>query len=269
MGQIFCYRLKQLIATGSFAEVWHAEKVDVDGMRCGTPSGDDIAVKIGRCHYDDDRSQREQQMVLCTAPFELDGFIRILDVGPYHDRLVVAMELATDNLLGMARNGLSLVECARYVGEAATALDSLHSRDLHGRRLIHGGINPTDILIRDGHAKLADLGPYPIGPPTSIPFYKAVCMAPELSWRPVPQPVPQSDQYALAATYAWLRLREGAFAMPRGGELVGAIEISRLPEPEKQVVLTAMNPQPKERFPSCCAFVEALRRVFREDECSL
>lgn len=261
MGQMHCYRLKQLIGVGSFAEVWHAERVDKEGMRCS----EDVALKIGRHHYDDDKSQREQQMILFTAPFELDGFIRVLDVTQYHDRLVVSLELATDSLFGMAQKGLSTAECVRYIGESAVTLDSLHARKLHGRNLIHGGINPTDILIRDGHAKLADLGPYPIGQPASISLYKRICMAPEFWWRPVPQLLPQSDQYALAATYAWLRLQDGAFAVPRQGELVSAIELSRLLLSEKQVLLSALNPRPQERFASCCDFVEALIKALSKD----
>jgi hypothetical protein len=225
-------------------------------MRCSN----DVALKIGQCHYNGDKSQRERQMLAYMA-LGLDGFIRLLDVTSYHDRLVVALELAEDSLLGMVRKGLSMVDCVRYIGEAAATLDSFHERDLFGRRLIHGGINPTDILIRDGHAKVADLGPYPLGPPTGIPFYKSICMAPELCWQALPQPVPQSDQYALAATYAWLRLCDRAFAMPRRGELASAIDISPLPEREKQVLTVAMNSQPKERFPSCRAFATALEQA--------
>ena len=258
MGPVFCYRLNQLIAVGSFAEVWQAHQVNADGEPCAA----DVALKIGRCHFDDETSQREYQMLFYSAQ-QLDGFIQVLDVTRYHDKLVVAWELAEDNLLGIARNGLSDVECVRYIGEVAAALDSLHARDFRGRRLFHAGVNPTDILIHDGHAKLADLSPYPIGPPTNIPFYKVVCMAPELRSQPLPKLLPQSDQYALAATYAWVRLPNGAFAMPRRGELLGAIEIARLPHPEKQVLSKAFSVQPEDRFPSCCAFADALKEAIQ------
>jgi serine/threonine protein kinase len=256
MGAVVSYRTKQLIGVGGFAEVWRAERVDADGRPCG----EDIALKVGRCHWDDDKSQREWQMLTFSA-LGLEGFVSVLDICCYHNRLTVALELAHDSLLGMSQKGLSVAESARYIGEAAAALDALHGRDLLGRRLVHGGINPTDILICNGHAKVADLGPYPSGAPTSIPFYKAVCMAPEFRLQPVPEPVPESDQYALAASYVWVRLGEAAFAVPHTGILVGALCTSRLPEAERRVLLRALSDVPRDRFPSCRAFVQALQEA--------
>jgi serine/threonine protein kinase len=257
MGPMAGYRLKQLIGVGSFAEVWGAERVNLQGIPCAS----DVALKIGCCHYDEDKSQREMWMVLSTAPFEFEGFNRVLDVTSYHNRLVISLELAEDNLLGMASKGLSVHECARYIGEAAVALDSLHARDFGGKRMIHGSINPTDILIQDGRAKVADLGPFPIGPVTSIPFYKAICMPPEFQGLPVPQLLPQSDQYGLAATYAWVRLGDCALSAPRRGELVGTIEVAQLPEREKEVLLKALSSKPQDRFSSCSDFAKNLEKV--------
>jgi serine/threonine protein kinase len=257
MAAIQSYRLKQLIAVGSFAEVWQSARVDASGASCA----DDVALKIGRHHFDDDRSQREQQVVLNTAPLQLEGFIQVLDVTKYHDRLVIALELADDSLLGLAKKGLAVVQSLHFLKQTAVALDSLHAHDFHGRRLIHGAINPTDILIRNGKAKLADLGPYPMGPAANIPSYKLICMGPEFWSQPVAQLGPETDQYALAATYVWLRLRNAAFARPTRGDLLGAMQISELPMREQQVLSTAMNPEPKRRYPSCLAFIEALTKV--------
>jgi eukaryotic-like serine/threonine-protein kinase len=250
MRQIMGYHLKQFIGVGTFAEIWHAERVDKEGIPCAS----DVALKIGLCHLDDRRIERERAVLYQTAPLQHEGMIKILDIMSRDDTLVIAMELAENSLLGMLRAGISVVECLRYVEEAALTLD-----DFHKRQIVHGGINPTDILVRGGHAKLADFGPLPDELSKSrVPYYKRVCMAPELRQG---HGTPASDQYSLAATYAWLRLRSGAFAIPRRGELPSEIDIEQLPQREKQVLLMALNQDPTDRFATCSIFVEALKQV--------
>jgi serine/threonine protein kinase len=244
------WQLKSLIGVGTVAEVWRAQRVDVQGK----PFADDVALKISLYHIDDERIQRERTVLHHTAPLQHPGTVRILDVTERNERLVVAMELAEDSIMAVMRRDPPVAECLRYIGEVAATLD-----DLHGRNVLHGGINPTDILILNGHAKLADFGPLPDGvSPTRTPFYKAICMAPELRRG---ERMRASDQYALAATYGWLRLQDRAFPIPGRGELPEGIAITRLPEPDQRVLLIAMHPDPKQRFPSCRAFVEALRQV--------
>src|SRR5262249_26890461 len=144
--------------------------------------------------------------------------------------------------------------CLRYFADVATTLDNLHTR-----RVIHGGINPSDILLLDGHAKIADFGPMPDGSGTvKVPLYKSICMAPELS---LGHAMPESDQYALAATYAWVRLGHDALTIPRRGELPDCIDIGRLPEGERKVLGVALNREPKQRFASCHALIEALAQL--------
>jgi serine/threonine protein kinase len=244
------YHLKALIGAGTFAEVWHADRLDDHGKCCAP----DVALKIGWFHRDDERTKQELAILYQIAPLQLEGTTRILDIAWLDGKLVVAMELADNTLLGIVRQGISAAEVLRLIGEVANTLD-----DMRGRRLVHGGINPTDILIHAGRAKIADFGPLPrAGDKSRIPFYKAVCMAPELKEGVA---APESDQYALAATYAWLRLARRAFSISRRGELPGDIDVGLLPEPEKEVLLTALNREPKQRFASCYAFVEALRKT--------
>jgi serine/threonine protein kinase len=244
------YRLKELVGVGTFAEVWHAERVDEKGKRCAA----DVALKIGFYPLDDVRTERERAALYRTAPLQLPGTIRVLDLTTRNDRMVIALELAEDSLLGLSQRGLSKVQCVRYIGETAATLD-----DLHARQIVHGGINPTDILIRDGHAHIGDFGPLPCDAPTSrIPFYKALCMAPELQGGEL---LAESDQYALAATYAWLRLQDQVFPIPRQGELPEELDIGPLAEPEREILFTALNRRPDQRFSSCCAFAEALHHV--------
>jgi serine/threonine protein kinase len=252
------YRLKALIAVGTFAEVWHAERVDENGKPCAA----DVALKIGCCHIEDERTRGERAVLYRIAPLQHSGTIRILDITHINGRLTVAMELAEENLFGRLHQRRSAAELMRFLTEVAVTVD-----DLNGRGLLHGGINPTDLLILGGHAKIADFGPLPYDTTARIPFYKAVCMAPELRQA---KPERESDQFALAATYAWLRLHHSALPVMRGGELPSGFDFALLAQAEKEVLLTALDPRPKHRFHSCCAFVEALLKntvdALSEDE---
>jgi serine/threonine protein kinase len=245
------YRLTDLIGVGTFAEVWRAERLDHDGRTCAA----DVALKISLFPVTDERTNRERAVLYQIAPAQHPGTIRILDITT-HDRLIVAMELAEGTLLSGLSRDPSVAGCVRYLREVASTLDELHQH-----HVIHGGINPTDILICAGHAKLADFGPPHAATPTgTIPYYKSVCMAPELRQG---EPRPESDQYALAVTYAWLRLQRGAFSIPLRGELPSEIDFAGLPQPECHVLGIACNRQPNQRFASCSAFVEALQQVLR------
>jgi serine/threonine protein kinase len=245
------YHLTDLIGVGTFAEVWRAERLDHEGRPCAGP----VALKIGFYAISDERSNRERAILYRTAPLQHPGTIRILDITA-RDRLLVAMELAEGTLLSAQLRHPSIPECVRHLVEVASSLD-----DLHGRHVIHGGINPTDILICAGHAKIADFGPFHTDSATSkIPYYKTVCMAPELRQG---EAIPESDQYALAATYAWLRLQGGAFPLPVRAELPSEIALARLPRAECDVLSIACNRQPHQRFASCSAFMAALQQVLR------
>ena len=88
-----------------------------------------------------------------------------------------------------------------YFTSAADGLDFLHSR-----RVFHRDVKPDNILLMNGHAKLADFGLARAQErvDTSVSFAGTpVYMAPEV-WRGKYRP--ESDQYSLAMTYAELRL---------------------------------------------------------------
>lgn len=242
------YHLMALLGVGTFSEVWRATRLRNDGTRAAS----DVALKIGLWSVEDPRSQDERAALYQMLPSQHEGVITILDITEHSHALIVAMELAETNLHNRRMHGGSVIECLRHIGQVAITLD-----DLHSRGVIHGGINPTDLLIVNGRAKIGDIGPVPkYATPVFIPVYKSVCMAPELSQG---KPGPASDQFSLAATYAWLRTMDGAFSDSGGvGGRRVSIDISRLPRHEKEVLLTAFDPQPSRRFASCRAFADAL-----------
>jgi len=72
-----------------------------------------------------------------------------------------------------------------------------------------------------------------------------------------------TDQYALAATYAELRLNRRPFqANDYAGIMIDHLQsqpiLDPMPAPEQQVILRAMAKEPTQRYPSCVAMVQAL-----------
>jgi serine/threonine protein kinase len=158
--------------------------------------------------------------------------------------------------------GIPVNELLRYVREVAEHLDALH-----GDGLLHRDVKPDNIVVRKGHARLADFGqakPEPTQQPVSAagsgtPAY----MAPEMWGNKVSE---HSDQYCLAVTYAELRLQRRLFASQ---DLVHLMmeHLTRMPdlaplgEAEQQVLRKALAKDPAQRYPSCLRFAQELERV--------
>jgi serine/threonine protein kinase len=182
-------------------------------------------------------------------------------------RLLLAMELADCCLLDRWRRyrdssqAFPLTELALLLRQAAEGVDYIHEKDL-----IHGGINPGDILLLNGQVKIADPGP-PIYASNSFArvqtanLSKAVCMAPE---RRRGEKHLQSDQFSLAATYTWLRVGQPVLGVELDSKLEGIPALSGLPAGEREVLLKALSPDPEGRFASCIEFANALREALHD-----
>jgi serine/threonine protein kinase len=165
-----------------------------------------------------------------------------------------------DRLQACQRGGLPGIppkELLLYVRDVAQSLDALHSQSL-----LYRDVKPDNILVRNGHAELADSGMLlpPLGKAVSAgtPAY----MAPE-AWRG--KAGARSDQYSLALSYAELRC--GCRPFPGRGvmevmrqHLEDAPELASFPATEQQVLLKALAKDPEQRYPSCLTFVQELER---------
>jgi hypothetical protein len=80
-------------------------------------------------------------------------------------------------------------------------------------------------------------------------------MAPELKRG---DPTEHSDQHALAATYAWVRLGHPLFPVPKGD-----MQLDLVPQEEQRVLMRALAPEASGRFPTCSQFAEALLHAIR------
>ena len=133
----------------------------------------------------------------------------------------------------------------------------------------HRDIKPQNILLVGGGVKVADFGLARLldrsvtGHTGSLtPAYAA----PEFFQN---QTSDRSDQYSLAVTYCQLRGGRlpftGGPAAVMAGHLHHAPDLTMLPEAERPVVARALAKEPAGRWPSCRAFVAALRSSLQAD----
>jgi WD40 repeat protein len=83
----------------------------------------------------------------------------------------------------------------------------------------------------------------------------------------------QSDQYSLAVTYCHLRGGRlpftGTAAQVLAGHLHQAADLTMVPEYERPILARALAKKPRERWPNCRAFVQALAECNRDPAASL
>jgi serine/threonine protein kinase len=242
------------IGRGSFGEVWKAELHDA-GNRTGTL----IAAKVSF------GSVRDSDTIRAIRPFCHAQFSRhphllsMFSCSEQMGRFLVEMELADGDLFSWLEQRKDVActtyrqDLVRLIKEASLALDYLHMN-----QLLHGGINPGDLLLLDGHIKIAD--PEPVAS-SYVPnefsaaanLSRNLCMAPE---RKRGEIHPQSDQYALAATYAWLILRH-PLSMLNSDQLC----MTEFKSTERDVLFRAFDNNPNQRFSTCLAFATALEEA--------
>ena len=251
------YHLVSRLGKGQFGEVWKAT----------APGGVEVAVKVVTQPTDREEARRELQALELIKNLKHPCLVSTLASWVHGERLHIAMEIADGSLRDRLKQckaagqpGIPLVELLGYAVDAAEGLDFLH-----GKSVLHRDIKPDNVLLFQGHAKVADFGlarfhDRPADLATMSFAGTPVYMAPEL-WSG--RGGPASDQYGLAVVYAELRqgrrpfdghdiptlLRQHADTPPR---------LDGLPPAEAAAVNRALAKDPAKRYGSCGAFVEAL-----------
>jgi serine/threonine protein kinase len=260
------YRLLEPLGCGGFGEVW----------KCEAPGGLWKAIKIvrgspeGSVHHTSSCADKELKALQLVKSIRHPFLLSIERVEVIDGDLVIVMELADRSLHDLLEEcrqdgqaGLSRATVLRYLHEAADALDVMNQE--HG--LQHLDIKPRNLFLVGRHVKVADFGLvnslaelYADSATNTLSAITPLYAAPEIFSGQVTL---FSDQYSLAATYHELITGE----VPLKGKNVRHLavlattvdpDLGRLPEHDRAVVARALAKDPRQRYPSCTAFVEAL-----------
>jgi len=171
------------------------------------------------------------------------------------------------------QRGIPGDELVRVLEGPAKALDFLHQpmHDLGAGLgpVVHGGINPRNLVIAGSTVKVADWAN--LTKWKTFEVHRRV--TPSAVVRGIAFSAPEalagtpgiaSDQYSLAVVYA--ALRTSALPYPKGAnpsdmmDLIrrGELDFSKLPKPERRVVSKATALDPEKRWPTCSYLVRAL-----------
>jgi serine/threonine protein kinase len=257
------YTILQRIGHGGFGQVWRAL----------AEGGVEVAIKIIMRVPDanpthPDLADREVQALELIINQRHIYLLTHHAIHRHEDEIAIVMDLADGTLMHRLREcrkekqmGIPRDELLRYFRQAAEAIDFLHSKGIQ-----HRDIKPVNILLLKGHVKVADFGLAKLK--GDQPLVDATVgagtghyTAPEV-WKG--KLSDHSDQYSLACSYVELRLGHTAFS---GGSIIAVMlqhqgelpNLEPLPGTEQQVLLKALAKDPRNRYPSCLAFVEALQ----------
>jgi serine/threonine protein kinase len=254
------YRLIERLGHGGYGDVWKVE----------APGGFMKAMKFVFGTVGDQNSVGADQ--------ELDALRRLVQIRhPFilsvercdvvDGQVLITMELAdrdledrfkecrADGLAGVPRE-----ELLSYMAEASEALDLLAKE----YQLQHLDIKPTNLFLVRRHVKVGDFGlvRHLDGFETSIQTGLTPLYAPPESYDGLA--TLNSDQYSLALVYHEMLTGKRAIDGESARELmfrtvVNGADLSAVTEPERSILARALAKQPTERFPSCTAFIDALR----------
>lgn len=255
------YKLLKLLGKGAYGKVYLAE----------APGGVPVAVKQLLRGIDHPVGQSELEALETIKKLSHPYLIQLHQFWIDGDQIYVVMELAEGSLADRYEEckeqglpGIPVAELVPYFAEVAEALDFLHSKNI-----THRDVKPQNLLYLKGHAKVADLGlarshshsiqMTTVAQECGTPLY----MAPEVWRKKVSK---YSDQYSLAATYIAARLGRPLFETEYIDQLIvkhleSQPNLDPLPRAEQRVLLRALAKEPEARFPSCMAFVQALREA--------
>lgn len=259
------YRLTQPLGAGAFAEVWEARKDD----------GQKVALKFLDCRARPaNQVSSEVRVLRALTGLQHPNIIPLLGLHASSKYLILIMERASCSLADLhaaykEQGGANVPpdHALELLEQAATALDFLAQSRVPGlggsRGLQHCDVKPSNLLLVGHQLKVADFGLCAgsgwvthTGWKGTLPY-----AAPEMFNGAA---VPGTDQFALAVTFCELVMGERPFWK---GDIANnpptglPIDLTRLREREFPVIARALHPYPSSRWPSCKAFIEALRKA--------
>ena len=253
------YRLAGLLGEGGMARVF-----DAFDERLERP----VAVKVLRPETEalPGMRQRFQQEARLAARLVHPNIVAVLDYGEAGGSSYLVMERLPGSTLRdeIARGAMPPVRLVPVLTETLAALAAAHKFGV-----LHRDVKPSNILLQDdGHAKITDFGiaksfdgSLALDPATQDLTMTGVVLgtpgylAPE---RRVGEPATvQSDLYSVGALM--VEALTGHLVVP-GTELD-----PHLPPPLRGIAARALAPDPRDRFSSADAMIEALQTLGRSD----
>ncbi len=256
------YRLIQLLGKGTFADVYLGEHLYLN-----TP----VAIKVLRSKLDPSTLAGFLNEARQVSHLVHPHIVRVFDFGLESEAPFLVMDYAPyGNLRELHPSGsvVALSTIVSYTMALASALQCAH--DQH---LVHRDLKPENVLLGSKHEMLlSDFGLALLASDQEVlrvkeRFGTLSYMAPELI---LGQPVPASDQYALAVmVYEWLcgHLPFVGSAVHISNQHLYAIPPSlckghpEIPRAVEQVVLKGLSKEPAQRFVDVLNFARTLEEA--------
>ncbi|HYT89369.1 MAG TPA: serine/threonine-protein kinase, partial [Gemmataceae bacterium] len=257
-------RLVQRLGSGGFGEVWRAVGQGGIPMAVKFLRLDNEAIDVEIAALERMKNVRHANLLALFGAWRTSEY------------LILTMELADGTLLDRFRQaqsqalpGIPMPQILDYLRDAARGIDYLNDpRHVLGDKLggiQHRDIKPQNLLLVGDSVKVADFGLAKFLERTitrHTGYMTPAYAAPEFFNGEVS---PQSDQYSLAVTYCHLRGGKlpfgGSAAQLISGHLMQPPDLTMLPEAERPVLARALAKAPRDRWPNCRAFVDALAAV--------
>ena len=260
--QLGNYQLTHIIGQGGFADVYRGRHVHLNTL---------AAIKVLQMRLVGSNLEQFRNEARAIASLVHPHIVRVLDFGITNDIPFLVMDYAPHGTLRQRHKqgvALSPAEIVPYVKQVAAALQYAHDK-----RFIHRDIKPENMLMgQNNELLLSDFGLALITQSSSSRSLQEMAgtasyMAPEqLEGRPRRA----SDQYSLGiVVYEWLtgeRPFNGSFVEIASQHMLVPppplhTKIAGIPSEIEEVVLTALNKEPEQRFENVQAFANAFEQA--------
>ncbi len=259
------HRIVRHVASGGMGHVFLGQHTTLGGW---------VAIKMLFDGRDAEATRYFCNEARLLAHLRHPNIVGVVDCGVLESGVYIVMEWLPGEDLGsyLASNGpLPPMRALWILSQLASALDYIH-----GKGIVHRDIKPENVIFHPeayDAVKLFDFGvAVPFRAPPSCEDDKVIgtplYMAPEQA-AGCP-PTPSTDLYALGALALELMTGHAAYARSSPSEIVASVLTSPPSLPSDhglcvpgldEVIAKAMARDPKDRFATGLAFIEALRAV--------
>ena len=256
------YHLIRLLGQGGFADVYLGEHIHLKTQ---------AAVKLLHTRLTNDDIENFRREAQTIASLVHPHIVRVLDFGVEGHAPFLVMDFAPNGTLRHRHPKGTRVQLLHVVAYVKQVADALYYA--HAQRLVHRDIKPENMLLgRNNEVLLSDFGIALTSQSSSYQSTKDVAgtiayMAPEQIQA---HPRPASDQYSLGIViYEWLsgnRPFQGTYTevaikhtMVPPPPLRG--QVPDLPPAVEEVVMRALQKDPRRRFEDTRAFALALEQA--------